>query len=266
MGTSGRSSIKGTSDLPLKNVLQINEPKGSDGMAVLHAYGIEKTYHVQVESVQALKATNLIIDQGDFIMINGPSGSGKTTLLNLLAGIDTPCSGYVQIEERILSELSDAKRTLIRRDRIGLIFQAFELISVLTALENVEYPLLLQKISPRERRHRATELLSTVGLEKELHRLPGHLSGGQKQRVAIARALVTCPSLILADEPTGNLDSVTGRKIIELLWNLSRTKKVAVVVVTHDLALNHYADRIFQLLDGVLTEKAGDLDVENCMA
>lgn len=235
-------------------------------MAVLQAHGVEKTYHLQAESVHALKAANLVIDSGNFIIINGPSGSGKTTLLNLLAGIDTPCSGYVQMEDKILSKLSDAKRTLMRRDHIGLIFQAFELISVLTALENVEYPLLLQKVSLRERRHRAMELLSAVGLEQEFHRLPMHLSGGQKQRVAIARALVTHPSLVLADEPTGNLDSVTGRKIVELLWNLSRTKKVAVVVVTHDLALNHYADRVFQLLDGVLTEKAGDLDVENRMA
>ncbi len=226
-------------------------------MAILKARSLWKTYSTQVEEVQALKGIDFRIAVGDFLVINGPSGSGKSTLLNLLAGIDRPTAGSVYLEQQSLDKLSDSKRTILRRDHIGLIFQSFELIPVLTAGENVEYPLILQKIGRRERHKRVKEVLASVGLDAEIDRLPSQLSGGQKQRVAIARALVTRPKVILADEPTGNLDSETGLKIIDLLLELNRKYGVAIVVVTHDLSINEYANHVYLLKDGVLTEKGG---------
>jgi putative ABC transport system ATP-binding protein len=154
----------------------------------------------------------------------------------------------------------------MRRDKVGLIFQSFELIPVLTAGENVEYPLLLQKIGRHERRKRVKEVLTQVGLEEQMNRLPSQLSGGQKQRVAIARALVTRPKLILADEPTGNLDSENGMRIIRLLLDLNRKYQVAVVIVTHDLTLNQFARRVYLLKDGVFADQGGVENVEDRLA
>jgi putative ABC transport system ATP-binding protein len=235
-------------------------------MVILKAEEVEKVYYTEAERVYALRKVNFEIKAGDFLMINGPSGSGKTTLLNLLSGVDQPTAGNVYLGHQPLGGLSDRERTVIRRDKIGLIFQSFELIPVLTVGENVEYPLLLQKIGYQERRKRVTEVLSQVGLEELINRLPSQLSGGQKQRVAVARALVTRPEIILADEPTGNLDSETGLKIIRLMLDLNRKYRVAVVMVSHDLTLNQYAQQIYQIKDGVLTLKGGTEHVEDCLA
>jgi len=224
-------------------------------LAIIKLENLSKTYSSQVEEVQALKNINLTIDKGDFIVVNGPSGSGKSTLLNLLAGIDEASLGDIQINNISLSSLSDRERTELRRDKIGLVFQYFELIPVLTAWENVEYPLLLQKVSKSERKRMVDRILEQVGLSKMAQRLPNQLSGGQKQRVAIARALVTDPEIVLADEPTGNLDTKTGEKIIELMLNLNREYNVAFVIVTHDLFVNKYAQKLIEIQDGSLKIK-----------
>jgi putative ABC transport system ATP-binding protein len=242
------------------------EVRGREKMAILEAKGVEKVYQNQVERVYALKKVDFKIETGDFLMINGPSGSGKTTLLNLLSGIDQPTTGEIYLDRQPLSRLSDSERTVMRRDKVGLIFQSFELIPVLTAGENVEYPLLLQKIGRHERRKRVKEVLTQVGLEEQMNRLPSQLSGGQKQRVAIARALVTRPKLILADEPTGNLDSENGMRIIRLLLDLNRKYQVAVVIVTHDLTLNQFARRVYLLKDGVFADQGGVENVEDRLA
>ena len=235
-------------------------------MVILRAEAVEKIYATEAEQVYALRKINFEIKAGDFLIINGPSGSGKTTLLNLLSGVDQPTTGEIYLGQYPLGSLSDRERTVIRRDKIGLIFQSFELIPVLTVGENVEYPLLLQKVGYQERRKRVQAVLSQVGLDELIKRLPSQLSGGQKQRVAVARALVTRPEIILADEPTGNLDSETGRKIIRLMLELNQKYRVAVVMVSHDLTLNQYAQRVYQIKDGVLTVKAGVENVEDCLA
>jgi putative ABC transport system ATP-binding protein len=235
-------------------------------MVILRAEAVEKIYATEAEQVYALRKINFEIKAGDFLIINGPSGSGKTTLLNLLSGVDQPTTGEIYLGQYPLGSLSDRERTVIRRDKIGLIFQSFELIPVLTVGENVEYPLLLQKVGYQERRKRVQAVLSQVGLDELIKRLPSQLSGGQKQRVAVARALVTRPEIILADEPTGNLDSETGRKIIRLMLELNQKYRVAVVMVSHDLTLNQYAQRVYQIKDGVLTVKVGVENVEDCLA
>ncbi|WP_027338933.1 ABC transporter ATP-binding protein [Halonatronum saccharophilum] len=223
-------------------------------MSIIKAEGVSKSYLSQVEEIIALKEANLTIEAGDFVVINGPSGSGKTTLLNLLAGIDKATKGELYINGLALSSLSDKENTLLRRDKVGLVFQSFELIPVLSAWENVEYPLLLQKVNKSERKKRVDKILKQVGLEEVKDNLPSQLSGGQKQRVAIARALVTDPKVVLADEPTASLDTKTGKGIIKLMLDLNQTKEVAFIVVTHDLAINDYAKRLLKIQDGVLKE------------
>ncbi len=224
-------------------------------MAIIKATALEKSYNTEAEQVYALRGVDFKINPGDFSIINGPSGSGKTTLLNILSGIDQPSEGELYLDNLPIAEFSDSARTEIRRDKIGLIFQSFELLPVLTAAENIEYPLLLQNIHPADRRNRVAEVLEQVGLTQYAKRFPAQLSGGQKQRVAIARALITKPVVVLSDEPTANLDSETGIKIIELMLELNRKHGVAFVIVTHDLSLNKYAKQIYQIKDGVITSK-----------
>ncbi len=224
-------------------------------MAILKAVGVDKVYLTQAERVRALKNVNLEVGKGDFIVINGPSGSGKTTLLNLLSGIDSPSKGEIHIDDLPLTGLTDFERTVIRRNKIGLVFQSFELIPVLTARENIEYPLLLQKIPGKERQERVNAILKEVGLVGMGSRFPSQLSGGQKQRVAIARALVIKPEVVLADEPTGNLDTGTSRKIVELMLKINQRNEAAFVIVTHDLSINNYAEKLLQIRDGLLEVK-----------
>jgi len=230
-------------------------------MSLITARNISKTYHNEAEEIQALKELNLTINKEDFIVINGPSGSGKSTLLNLISGIDQPTKGEIYIDNTSLGSLKDKEKTLLRRNKIGLVFQHFELIPVLTAWENVEYPLLLQDLAKSERRTRVDQILKQVGLYKMADRRPNQLSGGQKQRVAIARALVTQPEVVLADEPTGNLDTATGEQILQLMLTLNQKYDVAFIIVTHDLKINQYAKKLMEIKDGNLIIKEGPNNV-----
>ena len=224
------------------------------GTAFLETRDLTKTYRLGGAEIYALRDVDFTARQGDFVVINGPSGSGKTTFLNLISAIDRPTSGDVWIEgvetrlqtERVLAEL--------RRTKIGLVFQSFNLIPVLSAAENVEYPLLIQHLPGSERRERVDAILEEVGLADLARRRPSELSGGQRQRIAIARSLVTRPKMVLADEPTANLDSETGKQVMELMRNLNDEHCVVFIVVTHDPAVAAYARRQIRILDGRLSE------------
>ncbi len=219
---------------------------------ILQTKDLTKIYRVGKEEVPALRGVNFELDVGDFVVINGPSGSGKTTFLNLIACIDKPTSGEVFIEGQPTSRLSEGQLAELRKRKIGLVFQTFNLIPVLSAFENVEYPLLLLGLSRAERRRRVMALLDEVGLKDLANRRPDELSGGQRQRVAIARALVTNPKLVLADEPTANLDSETGKQVMAMMRRLNEEHHVAFLVVTHDPVVTQYAQRTVKIRDGQL--------------
>jgi putative ABC transport system ATP-binding protein len=228
------------------------------GQVFLETRQLSKTYRVGREDVHALQDVDFVAQQGDFVVLNGPSGSGKTTFLNLISAIDRPTRGEVLIEGSSTSQQSDRQLATLRRSRIGLIFQSFNLIPVLSAGENVEYPLLLQRTTRAERKERVAAMLTEVGLGELLRRRPNELSGGQRQRVAIARALVTEPKMVLADEPTANLDSETGKQVMELTRRLNEEHCVVFIVVTHDPSVAGYAKRRFRILDGRLAEEGSD--------
>jgi putative ABC transport system ATP-binding protein len=204
--------------------------------------------------VVALKDVTLSIEKGEFVVLMGPSGSGKSTLLHLIAAMDRPSSGTLRVLGHALAEMSDREIAHWRNEHIGFIFQQFNLIPVLTALENVELPLKLTNLSKAERREHATTALKLVGLEDRLHHLPRQLSGGQEQRVAIARAIVTDPALILADEPTGNLDAASAQDVRTILKRLNREFGKTIVMVTHDPAAAHDATVLHHLEKGQLAE------------
>ncbi|MFX1282964.1 MAG: ABC transporter ATP-binding protein [Promethearchaeota archaeon] len=220
-----------------------------------------KTYIIGTEEVNALQGVSLDIPQGEFHVIMGPSGSGKTTFLNMVGALDVPSKGEVYFENVPLSSLNKKQLASLRSYKIGFIFQTFNLVPVITALENVQLPLIFQKYPREERRKRAEEILKRVGLGDRMQHTPDELSGGQQQRVAIARALAGEPSLILADEPTGNLDLSTGFHIVELLRELSQETGITVINSTHDLKLIDIADRISWLRDGEITRTQKRLDV-----
>ena len=216
--------------------------------------GVEKIYEPGTPAeVYALKGIDLRVYKGDFIAIMGPSGSGKTTLLNIIGTMDKPTRGRVIIEGEDVTDYTEAQLAHIRRDKIGFVFQFFNLITTLTALENVMLPMLLTgRYTEREAREKALDLLALVGLEERAHHRPRELSGGEQQRVAIARALANDPDIILADEPTGNLDLNTGLKIVHLLRDLNREKGVTVITATHDLKMIDVSDRIMWIRDGII--------------
>lgn len=224
------------------------------GLSFLEANSLTKTYKVGGSMVYALREVDFTAKQGDFIVINGPSGSGKTTFLNLISAIDRPSQGEVVIQGVSTNDLSEKQLAHLRKDKIGLIFQTFNLIPVLSAAENAEYPLLLQKLSKVERRERVRAMLAEVGLDDLGRRRPNELSGGQRQRIAIARALITRPKLVLADEPTANLDSETGAQVMDLMRRLNEEHCVVFIVVTHDPAVTKYAQRQVRIHDGRLIE------------
>jgi putative ABC transport system ATP-binding protein len=224
---------------------------------ILVAEGVQKVYRTGAGSVAALVDLDLRVRPGEFLAVMGPSGSGKTTLLNCLSGLDDINSGRVIVEGLDIHGLSDAKRTRHRAERMGFIFQAFNLIPVFTAAENVELPLLLAGISPSDARRRAEETLERVGLgDRKSHR-PNELSGGEQQRVTIARALAGRPAIVWADEPTGNLDSETAASVMELLRELN-AEGLTVVLVTHDPAIGSTAQKLIRMRDGAIesTESA----------
>ncbi|MCA9952177.1 MAG: ATP-binding cassette domain-containing protein [Anaerolineales bacterium] len=215
---------------------------------------LERRFQRGEMSVQALKNINLTVEEGEFVALVGPSGSGKSTLLNLLGGLDHPSAGELWLDAIPLHTAGEKERTTHRRDRVGFIFQSFNLLPRLTALENVAVPLMLAGVEREEREKRAVELLQLVGLSNRLDHYPTELSGGEQQRTAVARALVHQPVLILADEPTGNLDSKTGAEVMNLLRRLNGTQGITLIVVTHDSEVAAYADRIVHLRDGEIVK------------
>src|SRR5215211_665959 len=226
----------------------------SENNIALKTVDLTRVYRVGRELISALNAVNIIIEKGEFVAIMGPSGSGKSTLLNLLGGLDQPSSGHVLLDQHDLREYNEEQLAALRRQKLGFIFQRHDLFPILTARENVEFPMLLDGIPPEERRVRARELLALVGLEDKAEHLPDELSGGQQQRVGIARALANSAQILLADEPTGNLDSATSSDIIDALIHVKLTKNLTLIMVTHDPEVAIYADRILQLKDGQLVE------------
>ncbi len=213
---------------------------------VLQAENLHKSFR----QVEAVRGISLSIAAGDFLAIMGPSGSGKTTLMHLLAGLESPTSGRILFRGQEISDLDEDSLALWRREHVGLVFQAFHLIPTLSALENVAFPLYPNGASPDERRQRARARLEQVGLAHRMDHRPAQLSGGEQQRVAIARALINQPSLILADEPTGNLDSQSGAEVMALFRQLNRQEGVATVVITHDHDVASVAARVVEMKDG----------------
>jgi len=221
-------------------------------MSVIEAAGLKKTYHDGELDVEVLRGVDLTVQRGEFVAIMGPSGSGKSTLLHLLGGLDVPTEGRVLLEGIDLASLTDDRRTLIRRRKLGFIFQTFNLLPTLTAEENVALPMELDGVSSVDARRRAEAVLNMVGMSHRRRHVPSALSGGEQQRVAIARALVIEPIMLLADEPTGNLDSTNGRQVTALLRKLVDDSQQTIVMVTHDESVAASADRIVRLRDGVV--------------
>jgi putative ABC transport system ATP-binding protein len=217
---------------------------------------LEKTYQQEIVPVHALRGVDFEVREGEFISLSGPSGSGKSTLLNVIGGLDRPDSGEVTLDGVALSTLSDSQLTELRLMKIGFVFQAYNLIPVLSAQENVEFILQLQGVSSAERQERAESALEALGLAEMRHRQPGELSGGQQQRVAIARAIVTNPVLLLADEPTANLDSQTTEELLSLLQRLNKHQNMTIVTATHDPIVMGYTKRQVHLRDGVIEKDA----------
>jgi len=219
---------------------------------ILEAREVEKTYTMGKVLVSALRGVTLEVEQGEFVAIFGPSGSGKSTLLHVLGGLDRPDKGDVYVDGINLSTLNDAKLAEVRLHKIGFVFQFFNLLPRITALRNVELPLTLADVSEKESIQKATDMLELVGLKERINHRPTELSGGEQQRVAIARALINNPKIVLADEPTGNLDTTTGWEIVRLMKRLNEEKGQTFVVVTHDQGVAETAHRMIYLKDGVI--------------
>ena len=227
---------------------------GLNGRAIVSLQSLSKIYHLGSVEVRALDGLSLEIREGEFVAIMGPSGSGKSTLLNVLGCLDRPMSGAYFLGGEDVSTLSDNELSDRRCRFLGFVFQSYNLIPQLTVLENIEIPLFYQGLPPRVSRERAVELACQVGLENRMSHRPVELSGGQQQRVAIARSLANDPLVILADEPTGNLDSVTGREILDMIIGLHQTGKT-IVLVTHDTDVSHHAERVITLQDGKIVSE-----------
>lgn len=221
--------------------------------AVIEIKNVTRTYKLGGEVLNALDNISLTIPSGEFVAIIGPSGSGKTTLANIISGLDRPNSGSVIVDSQDISHLSDSKLSAYRNKYIGFVFQSFNLQGTQTALENVMLPLIFAKMRPKARKQRATECLEAVGLGDRLRHKPYQLSGGQRQRVAIARALAVKPSVIIADEPTGNLDSARGAEILKLLKDLN-SQGITLVIITHDENIAKQAQRIIKIHDGHIAD------------
>ncbi len=221
--------------------------------AIVELDQVIKRYPLGKLSVDALRGVDLTIRRGEFTVIAGPSGSGKTTLLNMIGCVDVPTEGTVRIDGQVTARLGDRARAKLRLHKLGFIFQTFNLIPVLSAAQNVEFPLLLQGgLSTAERRKRVADLLELTGIAPQARQRPNELSGGQRQRVAIARALVTQPSIVLADEPTANLDSATGQSIIDLMKDLNAKRDTTFIFSTHDDQVMSHARRIVHIVDGLV--------------
>jgi putative ABC transport system ATP-binding protein len=219
-------------------------------MPIIETHALVKIYPLDEQEVVGLAGVDLAIDEGEFVAIMGPSGSGKSTLLYILGGLDTATDGRVIVAGNALESLDSEGLAAFRRDTIGYVFQSFHLVPTISAIENVALPGIFARVPQDERLERAWKLLSMLGLEERLDHLPRQLSGGQQQRVAIARALFNDPPIIMADEPTGSLDSKTGETVLKMLRNLATQRKKTILVVTHDTRIARYADRVLMLRDG----------------
>ena len=223
-------------------------------MKIVECIDVTKTYRQGQVTVQALQDISLQIDKGEFLAVAGPSGSGKTTLLNMIGGLDLLDSGSIVVDGETLESLSASQLADLRLHKIGFVFQAYNLIPVLSAIENVEYVMLLQGLPLAERRVKSRAILDEVGLEGKYHRRPAELSGGQQQRVAVARAIVSNPAIVLADEPTANLDSKTGQGLLEMMKQMNSEKQITFIFSTHDRMVMEYARRLVKLKDGRLVD------------
>ncbi|OGX28598.1 MAG: ABC transporter ATP-binding protein [Omnitrophica WOR_2 bacterium RIFCSPLOWO2_12_FULL_51_24] len=221
---------------------------------MVEARGLRKIYKNGAKELEVLKGIDLKAEKGEVLAVLGPSGAGKSTLLHLLGGLDSPTSGEVLINGVDIYSLGDMERARMRNRKIGFVFQFYHLLPEFDALENVLMPLLIKGENGKDRRDRGVELLSSVGLEGRMSHKPGQLSGGEQQRVAIARALVNEPELLLCDEPTGNLDSETGKNIIALLWELNKRRKMTLIIVTHDAQIAKDAKRVLHIRDGKINQ------------
>jgi len=228
--------------------------RAGNGEVLVRTVGLRRVYQVGSEEVQALRGVDLVVRRGQFVAFKGRSGSGKTTLLSLIGGLDEPTAGKVILFGEEISALSDAERTRFRRDRLGFVFQSFSLLPTFSAYENVELPLRIAHVGARERHERAMRCLTLVGLRRWADHRPFEMSGGQQQRLSIARALARRPELLIADEPTGELDSETGRHILALFQRLVREEGVTILMASHDPAVDEYVSDIYRLSDGQIVE------------
>ncbi|MFD1571880.1 ABC transporter ATP-binding protein [Halorubrum laminariae] len=219
-------------------------------MSVIQLKDVTKRYDTEAEIIEALKAVDFRADRGEMVVVTGPSGSGKSTMLNMIGLLDSPTEGTIHLDGRNVTNFSEDERTEERRSQLGFVFQDFHLLPMLTAAENVELPSMWD--TDVDRRDRAVDLLRRVGLGDRLSHTPDELSGGQQQRVAIARSLINEPDILLADEPTGNLDQETGETVLDEITRLKNEENIAVVAITHDEQLVGYADRVVRLVDGVV--------------
>jgi putative ABC transport system ATP-binding protein len=224
-------------------------------MNIVECEDVKKSYWQGEVEVPALRGINLKVQDGSFIALAGPSGSGKTTLLNMIGGLDRADSGRIVVDGKSLSEMNQDGLAELRLEKVGFVFQAYNLVPVLSALENVEFVMLLQGIAGEERRNRAKKILDEVGLGNQYHRRPAELSGGQQQRVAVARAVASNPNIVLADEPTANLDSKTGKELLEMMREMNEQKNVTFVFSTHDEMVMDYARRLVIIRDGLIDEE-----------
>ena len=226
--------------------------KAAPGAGIVEARNLRKVYDSGKVKVDALRGVDLSVREGEMVAVMGPSGCGKTTLLNCISGLDDLTDGQVLIRGRLLTDMTDRERTRYRAEKIGFIFQAYNLLPVLTAVESVELTRLLSGTVPKEARKKALESLRTVGLEEWKDHKPSELSGGQQQRVTIARSLVNRPEIVFADEPTGNLDSESSKEIMSLLKKLNKENRQTFIVVTHDYNIGRMADRVVMMKDGAI--------------
>jgi len=226
------------------------QKRGRKEEPLIHLHNVHKTYHLDSVKVEALKDININIYKGEFVSIQGPSGSGKSTLMHLVGALDLPTTGHIFLSGKDISKMSESDLATIRGKKIGFVFQAFNLINTLNSIENVSLPMIFQNISAEEKLKRANKLLDEVGMSHRKYHLPTQISGGETQRIAIARALANDPDIILADEPTGNLDSRTGHNIMKTFTELHKKFGKTIIVVTHDPYIAEYAERKINIIDG----------------